>query len=293
MPTLKRRAYGEPLPQINATDCAPSDWGVHHFSSFFLKRKRLYSPFPEAYQLLKKCVFRFVFRTRRRQPMKKVLIAFVILAMAGTANADLLLGWSFSGAAAIVSQVANDTIAANLDTGGIYNDLTRGAGAGTSSGASSFRTTGFQNNGINTANTDYFQFIISTSSGYSLSLSDISGAFAGTTSYSVSPGVSHQWAYSLDGSSFTLIDTAQSRIGNGTTLFDFTGVSALQNVTPETDVTLRYYATGQTSTGGWGFSSAGLDVNGSIVSSIPEPGVLALLSIGGLAILRFARRQKA
>ncbi len=224
--------------------------------------------------------------------MKKILIVAVLFVVAGTARADLLLGWSFVSAVPIVSQVANDAIAANLDTGGIYNDLTRGAGAGTSAGANSFRTTGFGNNGISTANTDYFQFIISTASGYSLSLSDISGTYAGTTTYSVSPGVSHQWAYSLDGALFTLIDTAQSRIGNGTTAFDFSGVSALQNVTPDTDVTLRYYATGQTSTGGWGFGSAGLDLNGTI-SAIPEPGVLALLSIGALAILRFARRRKA
>lgn len=223
--------------------------------------------------------------------MKKLIIAAMVLGMASMAQADLLLGWSFSGTAPIASQVANDAIGANLDTGGIYNDLTRGAGAATSSGNSSFRTTGFQNNGISVANSDYFQFIISAASGYQLSLSDVTAnAYGGTAGFYTSPGVTEQWAYSTDGSSFTLIGSSQQTVGTASRVFDFSGTAALQNVGAGTDVYLRYYASGQTSTGGWGFGSAGIDVNGT-VTAIPEPGVLALLAIGGIAILRVVRRK--
>lgn len=234
--------------------------------------------------------------------MKKIIVAIAVAGlMGGTAMADLLASWTFTGSTPIVSQVAN-SFDSDLATGGSYLDLTRGAGAGTSAGASSFRTTGFQNNGISTANTDYFQVILSADVGFSLSLSGINAYFNGTTTYPVSPGASMQWAYSLDGSTFTLIDSPVAKIGvatTSTTDFDFTGVSALQNVAAGTDVTLRMYATGQTSTGGWGFFSpggagnevAGLLINGS-TQIIPEPSVFALLAIGGLAVTRYARRRK-
>jgi len=190
-----------------------------------------------------------------------------------------------------VSQVA-DTIIPNLDTGGAYNDLTRGAGAGTSAGASSFRTTGFQNNGIDTANTDYFQVFLSAANGYGLSLSSITAVFAGTTSFSANHGVEMQWAYSFDGGvNLTLIGSSQFRIGNGSVTWDLSGTPALQGIAAGTDVTLRMYASGQTTTGGWGYiGDSGLQVYGTV---IPEPSVLGLMLLGGLGVMRFARRRHA
>ena len=224
--------------------------------------------------------------------MKKLCTGLAVLGlMVAGAQADIILGWSFSGATPIVSQVANDVLNANLDSGGAYNNLTRGAGAGTSSGNSSFRTVGFQNNGISVANTDFFEIKLSAASGYTLSLSGISGTYVGTSSYFASPGVSDQWAYSTDGSTFTLIASAVQSTSLSRS-HDFSGEAALQNVAAGTDVYLRYYATGQTSTGGWGFGSAGIDIDGTI-TVVPEPGVMALLSIGGLAVLRVARRRKS
>lgn len=223
--------------------------------------------------------------------MKKLVVGLMVLGMAAAASADVILGWTFTSSVNPASQVAG-TIDANLDSGGIYNDLTRGAGAAANTAGSTFRTTGFQNDGISTANTDYFQFIVSSAIGYTLSLNSIDGNFAGTTSYSASPGVAQQWAYSFDGSTFTLIGSPVARIGNGTSSFDLSGVGALQGVGAGTDVYLRYYASGQTSTGGWGFSSAGFEVDGTI-TAIPEPSVLALLSIGVLGIMRFVRRRQA
>lgn len=230
--------------------------------------------------------------------MKKLLGAIIAAGlMGGTAMADVLVDWTFSGAVPIVSQVGAN-IDANLATGGSYNDLTRGAGAGTSSGNSSFRTVGFQNNGISTANTDYFQIILSADAGYSLSLSSIDAIFNGTPGYAVTPGVDMQWGYSTDGSTFSLIGSPVTKIGTSSTVVNFDLSSAgITDVAAGTDVTLRFYATGQTTTGGWGFFSpggttVGLAINGT-TQVIPEPSVFALMAIGGLALTRYARRRKA
>lgn len=152
---------------------------------------------------------------------------------------------------------------ANMDASAV---ITRGSGAGASAGVNSFRTVGFQNNGISTANNDYFQVTLSASSGYTLSVTGIVAQFNGTSSFYATPGVADQWAYSLNGSSFTLIGSS-----NVSTLlnraWDFSGVTALQGVDATNTVTLRYYASGRTSTGGWGFyntSGYGLDIGGSV-----------------------------
>lgn len=229
--------------------------------------------------------------------MKKIIVAIIAAGLVGgTAMADVIASWTFTGVG-IPSQVA-DSYDANLDDSGSYLDLTRGAGAGTSSGNSSFRTVGFGSNGISTSNTDYFQVVLKAASGYELSLDGISAIFNGTSTYSADPGASMQWAYSTDGSTFTLIDSPVSKTGTASTYtdFDFSGVGSLQGLSDSTEVTLRMYATGQTGTGGWGYFSPGgttpgLVVNGSL-AVIPEPSVFALLAIGGLAAARFARRRK-
>jgi hypothetical protein len=101
----------------------------------------------------------------------------------------------------LVTTSAADLFNANLDAS---NLLTRGPGAAWSTGGNSFRTVGFQNNGISTANTDYFQFTLSSVSGFNLSLSSIDARFAGTATFAAAPnGVSMQFAYSLDGTTFT------------------------------------------------------------------------------------------
>ncbi|HQQ59839.1 MAG TPA: lamin tail domain-containing protein [Kiritimatiellia bacterium] len=196
--------------------------------------------------------------------ISRVLFSFIAVVVVGAmrpAHAETILTWTFP-VSSQVSQVA-DSANANLDSGGDYNLLRRGDGAPATTGAG-FRTTGFQNNGIDTANADYFQIFLSAANGYALSLSGITGGYVGTGTFSADPGVSHQWAYSFDGTSFSLIGDATTRIGNGSSSFDFSGVSALQNIAAGTDVTLRYYASGQTTTGGWGFSSQGFTVDGTL-----------------------------
>lgn len=177
-----------------------------------------------------------------------------------------IASWDFTGENTLATSTA-EVYVANLDAS---PTLTRGAGAAASAGNNSFRTVGFLNNGISVANTDYFENTFSAAPGYTLSLTTIDAYFAGTTSFSNSPGVSMQYAYSLDGTNFTLIGSPFVRIGNGAmSQINLSGISVLQNVAANITVTIRLYASGQTTTGGWGYNSAsagavGLAFGGSV-----------------------------
>lgn len=172
-----------------------------------------------------------------------------------------ILAWDFTGITTAVATYAPTTTNANLDS---VSSLTRGAGAAASLANNSFRTTGFQNNGISTANTDYFQFTLSPATGYTLSLSTLDYKVAGTATYvyASSTSVLTQFAYSLDGSNFTLIGSAASPYTSATTAvttapqINLSGISELQSLAASTTVTFRFYASGQTTTGGFGFSSS-------------------------------------
>lgn len=183
----------------------------------------------------------------------------------GTTQPTPLAAWDFTGEDNVATSAA-EVFNPDLDSSSL---VTRGSGAAASVGGNSFRTQGFQNNGISTANNDYFQITLSAGAGKSLSLSTIDARFTGTTSFSASPGVSMQFAYSLDGSTFTLIGSPVVQIGNGPmTQIDVSGISALQDIPATTTVTIRYYASGQTTTGGWGFNSPftgayGLSIGGT------------------------------
>ncbi len=187
-------------------------------------------------------------------------------------HAAAILSWDFTGESTLATSTAE---VKDTNLGGTSGTLTRGAGAAASAGNNSFRTVGFQNNGIAVANTDYFQTEITAASGFKVSLSTLDAKFAGTANYAASPGVSHQFAYSLDGTTFTLIGASPVvTTGTPATLpqVDVSGVAALQNVASGTTITLRYYASGQTSTGGWGFFSAsagttGFEIGGTVATS--------------------------
>ncbi len=187
-------------------------------------------------------------------------------------TAPLIAAWDFTGPGNVATFAAT-IFNANLSSS---NLITRGAGAAASVGANSFRTIGFQNNGISTANTDYFETTLSAASGKTLNISDITAKFNGTGTYYAGAGVTSQFAYSLDGTNFTLIGSPVSITSanlQSSAPIDVSGISALQNVPSGTTVTIRYYASGQTGTGGWGFFSSavgdyGLTFGGSI-STLP------------------------
>ncbi|MBK6344315.1 MAG: hypothetical protein IPF68_00005, partial [Bacteroidales bacterium] len=203
------------------------------------------------------------------------LLALVTLLLMPGLGWGQIAAWDFFGEYSPATSAA-DVFNANLSSS---NLITRGSGAAASTASNSFRTIGFSNNGISTTNTDYFQITITAATGYKASLSTIDARFAGTASFCVSPGVSTQFAYSLDGSTFTLIGSPQAIIGTPGTLaqIDLTGISDLQNVTAGTTITIRYYASGRTTTGGWGFNSPSSGVNGLAIGGTVEAvgGVIA------------------
>jgi len=187
-----------------------------------------------------------------------------------------IAAWDFYGipSASPPATCTATIFAANLNTS---NLITRGAGAPASGAANSFRTTGFQNNGIATTNTDYYEVTLGASPGYTLSLSTLDARFGGTGSFYASPGVTSQYAYSLDGINFTLIGSPVTTTSLTPAQTDLTAIAALQNVASGTVVSIRYYASGQTTTGGWGFYSSaagnyGLAIGGS-VNSLASTGI--------------------
>ncbi len=208
----------------------------------------------------------------------KYLLPVLFLGVTATKSQAQIAAWDFFGQNTGPATVTATTFNANLVSTAGANNITRGAGAAGSTANNSFRTTGFQNNGIAITNTDYFQVTLTAQAGFNLSLSSINAFLAGTPGFAVTPGVTTQFAYSLDGTNFTLIGSPAATIGTPATLatVNLTGVLALQNVASSTTVTLRFYASGQTATGGWGFISSaagvnGLAIGGSLTAANPTP----------------------
>lgn len=205
--------------------------------------------------------------------MKKIFTLLFLTLIFNYSFAQSILNWNFNGQSSPATS-SPTFVNVNLDPGIL---LIRGAGAPSSTATNSFRTTGFQNNGISVANIDYFEFSLSAAPGFFLQLTTITGKGAGTSTFTASPGVSQQYAYSIDGAPFTLIGSPVVTIGNGTIpAVDLSGISALQNIPATSTVTFRYYASGQTLTGGWGYNSPtaatadnGLDIAGALNTLVP------------------------
>lgn len=195
------------------------------------------------------------FAKKKNILMRKKLLGICLILTSPSLLFSQIAAWDFTGESNVSTSTA-EVYNTNLDAS---SSITRGAGALPSAGANSFRTTGFQNNGIALTNTDYFENTFSAAPGFTLSLTSINARFAGTGTFIVTPGVSMQYAYSLDGTNFTLIGSPTIMTATGAMpTIDLSGISAIQNVTDDITVTIRFYASGQTTTGGWGYNSPSL-----------------------------------
>jgi hypothetical protein len=199
----------------------------------------------------------------------QLLFLFVLLTCSDILGQ--IASWDLTGQNNVTSAVAT-TFNSNLNSS---NLITRGTDAGSSTGANSFRTKGFKNDGISLSNNDYFQITLSASIGYQLSLSSIDASFNGTATFYALPGVTSQFAYSLDGSNFILIGSPIASTSLVMDQINLSSISDLQNVPSGKIITIRYYASGQTASGGWGFYSSsagsnGLSIGGTVATISSE-----------------------
>ena len=223
--------------------------------------------------------------------MKKLFIALVVVGLASVSQADVILGWDMSGQTGSQANQLAGTIDGDLLTTAGLNDLTR-TGLNASSAANSFSSQNWNIGAFSDAN-DYISFTLQAASGFGLDLWSLDYRSNGS---GTAPGTG-RWGYRIGSGSWTY----QTEWAMSTT--STAGSWDMADVTGITDsVEFRFWVYGSTSitggassTGGSGRlgpNAAGNDVvlNGTI-GAIPEPTVLALLAIGGLAIVRFARRR--
>jgi len=167
-----------------------------------------------------------------------------------------LANWNFNN---IATGTQVDTRNATLTNTNITTAvLTRGTLAPWSAGGKSFRTAGFGNDGISTDNQDYFQTKLAPKAGYKISVSKINAMFGGSDSFIKTPGATVQFAYSLDGINFKLIGLPITQeFGTTPEIPEIStgNIAELQNITGGTTVTFRLYASGQSTTGTFGFTS--------------------------------------
>ncbi len=198
--------------------------------------------------------------------MKKIFTLLFLGIFTATISQGQIATFNFfTGAASAPATATASSTDPNIATPVI---LSRGSGAAASSATNSFRTTGFQNNGINVANTDYFEFSVTANAGFTQAPSGITGTFAGTATFAASPGVTQNFAYSIAGGPFTFVNSDVVAIGSPqTNAFPFSAatISALSGLASGTTITFRYYASGQTGTGGWGLISATATTNNLVL----------------------------
>ena len=231
--------------------------------------------------------------------MKKTLLTILSLAaisLAGVNAQSVILGFDFAGATNTSAfNTQNSTFnAANV----LSSQMTRGSGIGNNNAANSFRGAGFSNTGISLDGNDrYFEFTLQSAPEYNFTVNSIFGNFNGTPAFFTTTGVTVAYAYSLNGgTSFTQMSSfSLGAAGNSTYTITGADATALTNVS---NVVFRMYASGNTTTGGFGLQSAaspgttGLSVTGS-VDVVPEPSTWALIGLGTAFVLWRIRRKVA
>ncbi|HNR94801.1 MAG TPA: PEP-CTERM sorting domain-containing protein [Kiritimatiellia bacterium] len=206
--------------------------------------------------------------------MKKVLVALVVLSMASVASAELLASWVTGDASGAVTAGTNaDVVVSGLS---LWGDAT-------STGTTSVW-------GMRTLTTGGgLQFTISSiADGQRIEDAVISGTASGS---GTGP---REMDWFVDGS----IVSGQSIVRTSTTATAFENTLGTLNsgdvVSLRADTAAGTVRSGTlenfTNTAGTFYiTAAGMELNGNVV--IPEPGTMALLGLGGLAILAVRRKM--
>lgn len=162
-----------------------------------------------------------------------------------------IAAWQLNSAAGNETTINATTLDANLNN----SSLTRGSGINATAlvqtyNSSNYTVSGTKANAIS-AN-KFVYFIINAKAGYQVSLSTLDARFRRS---SAGPNA-FRWQYSIDGTNFTDIGSADISFsstntdGVAQTQIDLSVISALQNVTNSVTITIRLLGWGATNTGG-------------------------------------------
>ena len=208
------------------------------------------------------------------------LLVAALLCISSVGNAQIL-AWQFGSPASLGSEAtyAATTVAANVNP----SNLSRGIGVTATALARAFSANAWDasaTEGGAITNNEYFQFTVSASVGFQVSLSTIDCRLRRT---STGPNA-YQWRYSLDGTNFTDIGSdvvfTSTLDGVDQAQVVVSGIPALQNVAAGTTITIRVYAWGASAaTGTFAFGRYG---TGNTTNSLAIGGTVS--SAGGCGI---------
>ncbi len=212
--------------------------------------------------------------------MKKLLIALTILAVAATAQAELLATWgSFTGGnAAVLTANASAANAAEVTFGNLSRVLGDPALSVQSTAAGGFAANTWTGGG-------YFYFTADVASGWQISNAQISYRVNGT---STGPGT---MAWSLNG---TPINAGQAITTSVTSWDDSVGTigAGLNSLTYAPVGTLNQAGTGAFAAAGGIRLLTSVTLDGDIQQAIPEPATMSLLGLGALAMVLRRKMKK-
>lgn len=212
------------------------------------------------------------------------LTAFCLLTFTLGANAQIL-AWEFNGAAGNETTIAATTLDANLNS----SSVSRGSGVNASGLTNAFASTDYTVSGTfanAVTNNEYQQFSVNAKSGYKVSLSTLDVNFRRSNT---GPNT-FQWQYSLDGFATAGINigsaisyTTSPTNGTAQSQIDLSVISALQNVSNATTITIRLYGYGA-SAGTGTFALGRLTGNDLAIGGTVDPdGGSPVLTVGTLS----------
>jgi hypothetical protein len=220
--------------------------------------------------------------------MKKWIVAVCSLVVAHTASADLLVAFDFNGYAGSELQGTSTVVSVGID-GPVL--ILRGSGLTAVGNADRFNAQGWDgatssDNAL--AANNYFEWTITPSAGYSMSVTQISFQVQRSNT-----GASNLVLRTSVDSYAANLNTLNNFAGNNNTVgstFNSSGVTALQDTTGA--ITFRVIAWPGASTGSLGFEGGGNDIQiFGTTTLVPEPTTVLLMASGLLA-LSASRRKK-